>query len=121
MFEPGSRKSKTVTATAYTVYSSKTLLGHATFDSTGSVQLLPHKLSSSQASELLASLSGGRLPADLKLVENKAAGSKQEAPRSRAEWREFWLAQSSRRNQWAKRKGRPVAERPEPVVKRKWE
>ena len=110
-----------MTATTYTVYSSKTLLGHATFDSTGSVQLLPHKLSSSQASELLASLSDGKLPADLKLVENKAAGSNQEAPRSKAEWREFWLAQSSRRNEWAKRKGRPVAERPGPLVKGKWE
>ena len=110
-----------MTATTFSVYSSMTLLGHATFDSSGTVQLLPHKLSSSQASELLAGLSDGKLPADLRLVENTTGSVNQENTRTKAEWREFWLAQSSRRNEWAKRKGKPVAERSEPVVTRQWE
>jgi hypothetical protein len=110
-----------VTATTYTVYSSKTLLGHATFDSTGTVQLLPHKLNSNQASELLATLNNETLPANLQLVENTTGSANQQTTRSKAEWREFWLAQSLKRNEWAKRKGKPVAERPAPVSNRCWD
>lgn len=110
-----------MTATTYTVYNSNTLLGHATFDSTGSVQLLPYKLNSNQAGELLATLNNETLPANLQLVENTTGSANQRTTRTKAEWREFWLAQSLKRNEWAKNKGKPVAERQAPAVKRSWD
>jgi hypothetical protein len=110
-----------VTATTYTVYSNKALLGHATFDSTGAVQLLPHKLNAHQAGELLTTLYSETLPTNLQLVEATTSGTNHRTTRSKAEWREFWLAQSLKRNEWAKRKGKPVAERPAPVSNGRWD